>query len=191
MNDALSLHIEGQLSFSAHVCIDVTRRRALLSSDVEIATTATVRAAAYDDDDVQKGVVTMVSAAVDDGSLGESIVNGGVTSMTSISVTGATGNSPTPSPTLEPTPVPTPAPALASWWEPFAIAVTVVNLLVSVAFCLHMKKMLTKGNHAAVTDRLSNMNLFAMVLGWVDMVSDMLFAVEVRLERTRQPDLTN
>jgi hypothetical protein len=143
---------------------------------VVIATTATVRAAAYDDDDVQEGVVTTLSAAVDDGSLRESIANGGVASMTSIQVTGATGNSPT----LEPTPVPTPAPALASWWEPFAIAVTVVNLLVSVAFCCYMRKMLTKGNDAVVADRLSNMNLFAMVLGWVDMVSDLLFAFEVR-----------
>ena len=178
MNDALSLHIEGQLSFSAHVCMDVTRRRALLSSDVVIATTATVRAAAYDDDDVQEGVVTALSAAVDDGSLRESIANGGVASMTSISVTGASLS--TLEPTPAPTSAPTPAPALASWWEPFAIAVTVVNLLVIVAFCYHMKKTLTKGNDAAVADRLSNMNLFAMVLGWVDMVSEMLFAFEVR-----------
>ena len=105
---------------------------------------------------------------------------------------------PLPAPTLIPlpaptqwnatTPVPTPAPALPRLWELGAIAVTIANLLLSIVAVRYIRYTLAKYDPEVLG---SNMTLFAMVLGWIDMVSDVLFAIEVRLERTRLPELTN
>jgi hypothetical protein len=88
VNDALAAELDGSQSFSAHVCMDATRRRGLLSTSVSIATTATVTKAAYDDDDIEGSVTSALTSAVDSGSLESSIASGGVSSLASISVTG-------------------------------------------------------------------------------------------------------
>ena len=88
VNDALAAELDGSQSFSAHVCMDATRRRGLLSTSVSIATTATVTKAAYDDDDIEGSIISALTSAVASGSLESSIVNGGVSSLAVISVTG-------------------------------------------------------------------------------------------------------
>ena len=136
---------------------------------MEIATTATVRAAAYEDDNVEGGLVTTVSAAVDNGSLEESIVNGGVGSMTSISVTGV--DSPTVSVSQA---TAQPAPNDNGSWEALSLSILVVNAIGIVAFSLYMRQKLTQAGRP-----VSFGNVVAISLGWIDQVSDFLFGVEL------------
>lgn len=77
VNSALGDAIDGAdaSDFSAHVCTDSSRRRALLSGSVEISTSVAVSGNTYDDDDIASAVASTVNSAVSSGSFTTSVAS--------------------------------------------------------------------------------------------------------------------
>jgi hypothetical protein len=94
MNTALASHLDGvdESDFGDHECTDVSRRRALKTSQVSIYTEVSVDVTAYADDDISSAVSAMVATAVSSGALASSVAtaasSAGITM--SATVTGAT-----------------------------------------------------------------------------------------------------
>ena len=190
MNEALQDVISGAMSFTAHVCTDVGgvtdgRRQLSTSSDaIVVETDATVRDAAYvgsavSKDDIINSAQSALADSVATGALSDAIIDV-IATLDPLSPLRAAEISATMPPSSSPTSFSSQLPQIAEGWENTAIVITFVNLVLIIGFCLYMRK--TLGSD----DRLSNMNLLAIVLGWIDMVSDCLFGVEVgRAEREK------
>ena len=202
VNEALRGTISGAISFTAHACTDAGgdadggRRQLSTSSDaLMVGTDATVRNAAYSGsavskDDIVNSAQSTLADSVATGALGDAIIDAIATldplsplRAAEFSATMPPSSSPSFSATIPPSSLypsssPTSPPQISEGWENSAIAITLINLVLIIGFCLYMRH--TLGNN----DRLSYMNLLAIVLGWIDMVSDCLFGIEVgRAER--------
>ena len=183
VNEALQDAISGAMSlFTAHKCTDVGgdadgRRRQLLSDALVVETDATVRDSAYSGsaaskDDIINSAQSTPADSVATDALGDAIIDA-IATLDPSSPLRAAEFSATMPPSPSPTSFSSQLPQIAEGWDNSAIGIMVVNLVLIIGFCLYMRK--TLGSN----DRLTFMNLVAIVSGWIDMVSDFLFGVEV------------
>ena len=172
VNDALLLTILGAKSFASHECADAAsrrRRRLLQASSVTITTDATVRDAAYGDgtskSDIADEAQSAVQEAAASGELGAAIVDAASALDPTSPLLGVELST-----TLPPTPAPTRVDNNA--WEVGSLSFLALNAVCIVGFSVYMKR--TVG-----TSAITNGNIVAISLGWIDQVSDLLFGVEL------------
>ena len=184
VNNVLGSTINGAISFTNHACTDEDGRRrqlSALSDTMVIETNAAVRDVAYgtgsSKDAITESVRQTLADSAASGALTAAIADEAASLDPSSSLrfaAVAATLAPSFSPSSSPTSFSSELPQIAEWWGNAAIGIIVVNLVFIIGFVIYMRFMLGS------IDRLSNMNLLAIVLGWIDMVSDCLFGIEVR-----------